>query len=423
MRIALVTGSAVPSPVVRSSGTSAPAAVSEPQIQGLRVAALARTLAGLGHQVTIYARKDSPARPRTSAAGGVMIEYLPAGPAAPLPEDKLLAQMGNFGAALAQCWQRRPPDVVHAHFWTSGLAALAAARELPMPVVQTFHSLGPPAAGRPRPAGRDVAGGPGRAGGQLPVRPRFEALIARSVKTVLAGSTRELSALARMGVPRTSIRLVPAGVDVCAFGPAGPVARRGKRPRLLAVSALEAGHGLGTAVEALARVPAAELVVAGGPPRAELAADPVLQDLVRLAQRLEVSDRLMFTGKVTGARMAALLRSADLYVHVALDEPVGLLPLEAMACGTPVVAWAGGSDQDAVVDGATGVLVPPGDPGALARRIRQLLASPMLLQGFGIAAADRVRTRYSWERVGAETLAAYESSCQPAGQWAAGPGG
>ena len=397
MRIALVTGTAVPSPAVRSSGTSAPAAVSEPQIQGIRVAALARTLAGLGHQVTIYARKDAPARPRTSAAGAVTIEYLPAGPAAPLPEDKLLGQMGNFSAELARCWRLRPPDVVHAHFWTSGLAALAAARELPMPVVQTFHSLGPPVTGQP------------------PVRSRFEALIARSVKTVLAGSTRELSALARMGVPRTSIRLVPAGVDVRAFGPAGPVARRSKRPRLLAVSTLQTAHGLGTAVEALARVPGAELVVAGGPPQAELAADPVLQELVRQAQRLGVSDRLMFTGKVTGARTAALLRSADLYVHVALDEPVGLLPLEAMACGTPVVAWAGGSDQDAVVDGATGVLVPPGDPGALARRIRQLLASPMLLQGFGIAAADRVRTRYSWERVGAETLAAYESSRQPAG--------
>ena len=67
-----------------------------------------------------------------------------------------------------------------------------------------------------------------------------------------------------------------------------------------------------------------------------------------------------------------------------------------------------GADQDAVVDGATGVLVQPGSPRALARRIRQLLTSPMLLEGLGIAAADRARSRYSWERVGQETVAAYE---------------
>jgi glycosyltransferase involved in cell wall biosynthesis len=97
-------------------------------------------------------------------------------------------------------------------------------------------------------------------------------------------------------------------------------------------------------------------------------------------------------------------------------EPFGLAPLEAMACGTPVVAAAGGSHQDEVIDGTTGVLITPGSPAALARRIRQLLACPMLLQGYGIAAADRASTRYSWERIAKETLAVYERLCpaQPA---------
>ena len=111
---------------------------------------------------------------------------------------------------------------------------------------------------------------------------------------------------------------------------------------------------------------------------------------------------------MAAGRVPALLRSADLFVHVATDDPAGILPVEAMACGTPVVAAAGSADQDAVVDGATGVLVRAGDAAGLARRIRQLLASPMLLEGFGIAAADRARSRYSWERVGQQTLAAYE---------------
>jgi glycosyltransferase involved in cell wall biosynthesis len=123
-----------------------------------------------------------------------------------------------------------------------------------------------------------------------------------------------------------------------------------------------------------------------------------------------VADRVVFAGQVSRTRLPALLRSADLLVHTAMYEPFGMTPLEAMACGTPVMATAGGSHQDEVVDGATGVLVRPGQPAVLAARIRQLLASPMLLQGYGIAAADRARARYSWDRIGRETAAVYERS-------------
>jgi glycosyltransferase involved in cell wall biosynthesis len=389
MRIALVTGYVTPDPAApRSSGA-------DPRGQALRVATLAGTLADLGHQVTVYARKDSPARPRSENAGGVRFEYVPAGAAAPLPQDRLLPQLGAFSAELAQRWQQQPPDVVHAHFWTSGLAALAATRGTQIPVVQTFHSLG---------ARRTCA----RPADDAVVRARMEGLVARTVRSVLAGSSAELSQLAGLGVPRAAITVVPFGVDTSRFEPAGPAARRGKRPRLLAAAPSSREHGLDTVIRALAALPGAELLIAGGPPRAEICDDPILQDLARLAEQAGVSDRVMFAGKVSQARIPALLRSADLFVHVASDEPSGILPVEAMACGTPVVAAAGGADQDAVVDGATGVLVAPGSAGALARRIRQLLASPMMLEGFGIAAADRARSRYSWERVGQETLAAYE---------------
>ena len=288
---------------------------------------------------------------------------------------------------------------MHSHFWTGGLAALAATRDVPVPVVQTFHSLG--TAER-----RHYGVLPGVSNARL----RLEALIARSVSAVLASSSAEMSELARLGVPRASIKVVPYGVDTGEFVPDGPVARRTSQPRLLAVAPLTERSGLDVIVRAMVDVPRCELVIAGGPPRAQLDKDPVYRSLVRLAAKLRVSDRVVFTGKVSRARMPALLRSADLLVHTALYEPFGMVPLEAMACGTPVMAAAGGSHQDAVVDGATGVLVRPGQPALLARRIRQLLASPMLLQGYGIASADRARARYSWERIGRETLAAYERS-------------
>jgi glycosyltransferase involved in cell wall biosynthesis len=386
MRIALVTGHVTPD-------ATHPDQSADPRGQALRVASLAGTLSELGHQVTVYARKDSPSRPRSEEAGGVRFEYLTAGPAAPLTQDQLLPQLGKFSDELAKRWRDSPPDVVHAHFWTSGLAALAATRGTRIPVVQTFHSL----AGIPR-AGLPV--------GDAAVRIKMERLVAKTVRTVLAGSSAEVSELASLGVPRAAITVVPFGVDTARFDPEGPAARRTKRPRLLAAAPASAQNDLGTVIRALAALPGAELVVAGGPARADIAADPVLRELARLAERTGVSDRVMFTGKVAATRVPALLRSADLFV--AGHDAEGIMPVEAMACGTPVVATSDSADQDAVVDGATGALVRSGDAAALARRIRQLLASPMLLEGFGIAAADRARSRYSWERVGQQTVAAYE---------------
>jgi glycosyltransferase involved in cell wall biosynthesis len=105
--------------------------------------------------------------------------------------------------------------------------------------------------------------------------------------------------------------------------------------------------------------------------------------------------------------MPALMRSADLAVSVPWYEPFGMVPLEAMACGVPVVASAVGGHTDTVVDGVTGVLVPPRQPDVLIRVIRDLLASGKL-PGFGSAAAERARTRYSWERISQETIAVYE---------------
>jgi len=108
--------------------------------------------------------------------------------------------------------------------------------------------------------------------------------------------------------------------------------------------------------------------------------------------------------------MPALLRSADLVVSTCQYEPSGATSLQAMACGTPVIAPPVNGHADAVVDGTTGILVPPDRPALLAQRIRQLLAHPMLLEAYGVAAADRVVSRYSWDRIAGETLAVYDKA-------------
>jgi Glycosyl transferases group 1/Glycosyl transferase 4-like domain len=436
MRIALV-ASQSSSPGSRDAASS-----------GQRVTPLAEALARLGHSVTVYAPKDSPSLPqKATLATGVAVEHLAAGPGGGPFGDEVALDVPVFSRDLARRWQQDPPDIAHADFWTSGLAALAGARGLDLPVVQTFRSLGALRAGdsrRPANALRPGGGGPGggagprgnrrpasRSGQAGPSRPaggaagsqrqdsghqlariRLEVSLARSASAVLATSSEQLAKLAGLGVPRASIRVVPWGVDTGRFAPEGPVAKRNGRPRLLAVRQADADDGLDDVVRALAEVPAAELVIAGGPSGSGPGAHLANQGLAALARELGVADRMTFTGDVSRTHLPALLRSADLLLSGAWEDPFGTVALQAMACGTPVAAPAAGVVGDAVIDGTTGILVPPGQPSVLARRIRRLLASPVHLDAFGIAAADRARSRYSWDRIGRETVRAYER-CLP----------
>ena len=220
--------------------------------------------------------------------------------------------------------------------------------------------------------------------------------------------------LADLGVHRSSIRVVPWGVDTDLFTPEGPVAKRNGRPRLLTSADLTQRKPLETLFRALTKVPGAELLVVGGPAEANLAEDDNYVKLAKFAAALGITDRVIFTGEVEYAAMPPLLRSADLVISTCQYAPSGTTSLQAMACGTPVIATPVGGHMDAVVDGTTGIIIPPDRPALLAQRIRQLLAHPMLIEAYGVAAVDRVRSRYSWDRIAGETIAVYDRVTQAA---------
>jgi len=314
-----------------------------------------------------------------------------------VPRDQLLPLVGELGSELAARIAADPPDLVHAHFWMSGLAALSATRDVNVPVVQTFHALGV--------TKRRFQG---RADTSPPVRIRMERALARAVDRVVATSTDEVAELVRLGATRKRITVVPSGVDVDQFTPDGPVAERGDRPRVLCIGRLVPRKGFDTVIRALVGVPDAELVIAGGPAAAELADDPEATRLTGLAERFGVADRVRLIGAVARPDVPALLRSADIVVCTPWYEPFGIVPLEAMACGVPVVASAVGGFLDTVVDGSTGTLVPPRRPDRLAAAMPRLLSEPFWREAYGTAGVDRARSRYSWDRIAASTLAVYE---------------
>ncbi len=409
MRVALITDSGSPLAAPQDAYPAGP---------GAGLSSLATALAGLGAEVTVYAGLAAP-RPRGQAAAprrrklgpGAVLEPLSL-PAAPPSgkagrsdaRDVTALRIRELADQLAARWQASPPDVVHAHSWAAGVAALAGGRELNLPQVQTFYSLA-------------VQDGPS-AGDR---RARLELALARSARAVLVGTSAESSVLSRLGVPQAAIRVVPPGVDTGLFHPDGPAADQNTRPRLLmAVTSLAGDRGLAAALHALAAVPGAELVIAGGPPAGQLPRDPGYQALSKLAGQLGLTDRVTFPGQLAQSAMPALMRSADVLLNLSPSGPAAQVTIEAMACGVPVIAISSGVHQDAVLDGTTGHLIASYQPAPLARRIRQLLATP-LREGMAIAAASRARDRYSWDRIATETMAVYQAAVRDTAPAAAEP--
>jgi glycosyltransferase involved in cell wall biosynthesis len=363
--------------------------------QNVHVAALAAGLARRGHDVTVHTRRDDESLPeRVVLQDGYDVVHVPAGPATELPKDDLLRHMPEFAAHLRRTWAQQPPDLVHAHFWMSGLASVAAAGSIP--VLQTFHALG--SVKRRHQGDADTS---------PPNRIELERSLCRTVDHVVATCTDEVFELRRLGLTTDRVSIVPCGVDTDVFTPDGPVAPRSERKRLLVLGRLVERKGQDDAVRALRAVPDAELVVVGGPAADRIDADPEVRRLRAIAAEAGVADRLVFAGSVARDDVPAWVRSADVVLAVPWYEPFGITPLEAMACGRPVVATAVGGLQDSVADGVTGDLVPPRDPERLGQVLAALLADDARRDAYGRAGVQRARERYRWSRVVADTESVY----------------
>ncbi|GAA2705047.1 glycosyltransferase [Actinoplanes palleronii] len=364
--------------------------------QHAHVADLSRALAEIGHDVRVYTRRTDPAvADVVPGPDGVHVVHIAAGPAEHVPAEDLLPHMAEFARLLSAQWQHDGwrPDVVHAHFWTSGLAAITAAKQVGIPVVQSFHELG---------AIDPAAVGPSRSG--------YERALGRAVDRVVAQTQDEVRGLVRIGVPRAQLTVVPAGVDSVRFTPEGPMAARDlNRPRILSVGRLVEHKGFGDVIQAMRFVPGAEVVVVGGPRADQLAGDPGAKSLRALAERCQVADRFRLVGSVPHRDMPSWYRSADMLVAAPWEEQFEQSALEAMACGVPIIGTAVGGLTETVVDGLTGDLVPARDPRALGGALRRLVNDKVRRFTYATAALDRARQAYSWKRVAAQVGSVYSA--------------
>ena len=400
LRVALVSEHASPLAVV--GGVDAGG-------QNIYVAHLARCMAEAGHHVDVLTRRDAADLPaRVDLRPGARVFHIPAGPPVPIRKEELLPHMDAFARASERLVRNSVPyDVVHANFFMSGLVARRLQLALSLPFVMTFHALGLVR----REHQREADGFP-------PQRAQIERALMAQADAIIAECPQDRLDMVRLyGADPAKMTLLPCGFDPQEFS---PLSRERARARLglphdeflvLQLGRLVPRKGIDNVIQALALLPpqlrAHVVVVGGDSAEPDEARTPEIGRLRRLAASLGVAERVRFTGHRQRADLRAWYAAADVFVTTPWYEPFGITPLEAMACGRPVVGSAVGGIQHTVVDGVTGFLVPPKDPGALAQRLAQLAANPALGAALGRAGIRRVRAGYTWDGVAARLLDLY----------------
>ncbi len=284
-------------------------------------------------------------------------------------------------------------NVVLGAQWQSAWAAVAGRRALgPYKVCAAVH-------------GREVLTMHYAGWGAAGLYDRARRYTMGAVDRLFPGSNYALKLVHEKGIAYRSAEVVHYGCNIERFTPHGGEEKRrelgleGKRV-MVTLSRLVPRKGIDTTLEALPaivrEVPDLQYVIAGsGPDRARLEA---------LASRLGVLPWVRFLGKVPDADVPPLLHMADLFVMPAREERpdvegFGLVFLEANACGTAVIGSTSGGISDAVLDGVTGLLVPPEAPGPLAEAAIRLLNDAELRHRLGEAGRARVLREFTWERM------------------------
>ncbi|MGB2695743.1 MAG: glycosyltransferase [Dehalococcoidia bacterium] len=372
---------------------------------------LARELAEGGHAVDVFTRRTDPDAPEVSFIGGSEREGVPAarvvhidaGPTEPVEKEALPEHVEAFEQGVHDFARREDLtyDLLHSHYWLAGVAAEALKARWGVPHVAMFHTLG-------------EVKNRARVTEQEP-EPRIaaERLIAQHADRIVVASRDEQQLLARhYGADANRVSVVPCGVNLDVFH---PVERDDARRQLglrdddrilLFVGRIEPLKGVDILLGAAARLeemPDCFVLVVGGD---NSALGGEMAHLRSLASELGIAERVNFLGAVDHERLPLFYSAADVCVVPSFYESFGLVALEAMACGTPVVASRVGGLAGTVLDGETGYLIPWRCPEPFAERLELLLGNDELRRAFGQTAREYVE-RFRWGNVAEAVLGIY----------------
>jgi len=368
---------------------------------------LSRQLGLRGHRVDIFTRavEDGQAGHPCELSVNVRLVPLAVGAAGHAPKTALYPYLSAFFDALDRFRSQHAAayDLIHSHYWLSGQVGAWARKAWGAPHITTFHTLGE--------VKRRVCG----AGSEPDVRMAVERELSDTCDRILMTSAKEKNNLMRYYPAREeTIAVVPCGVDLDLFQPLDKAqARRRIGAAHDDILALYVGRfapekGLERLLKAAAclkSLPRLRLIIVGGDGNG----DPDRQRMLRMSNVYGLRERVTFTGRVDQAGLPAFYSAADMLVVPSAYESFGMVALESLACGTPVVASRVGAMEELLRDRDSGRLASDLRPESLAAAINRMLIG----RGAQPVAPEAIRRpvlRYSWSHIAAEVLKVYRAS-------------
>jgi D-inositol-3-phosphate glycosyltransferase len=387
------------------------------------VAELTRHLGQMGIHVDVFTRSQDEHVPHVvhSLGYGNRVVHIPAGPEVPLPKKVLAEYIPDFASEVERFAAEKGIhyDLIHSHYWMSGVAADILRKKWNVPVLQMFHTLGL--------MKNLIAQSPEEREGDY--RIEGEKQVMAVANRIIAATPAEEKQLEEMyQVEKSKITIISPGVETSRFYPINPDEAREaieltcKKRILLFVGRIEPLKGLANLIQALSIIRGNGkcgrdcycLVVIGGDPDASkdtMSAE--MYKVKKLCSELGLDDLVLFLGKRAQETLPYYYSAADMLIMPSYYESFGMVALEAMACGTPVVASQVGGLPYLVKDGKTGFVVPGGDPQALVEPLNRLMNDPDLREKMGEQAVEHAR-KYSWELIANQIASVYKELLKPA---------
>jgi D-inositol-3-phosphate glycosyltransferase len=381
--------------------------------QNVYVAQLAKHLARMGYRVDVFTRKDNAELADVvNWVAGVRVVNIKAGPEAMVVKEDLLQYMDEFKNNMVKFIMRNSIDyeLIHANFFMSALVAMGIKEELDIPFVVTFHALGH--VRRIHQAEAD----------KFPVeRLAIEEEAVRQASLIIAECPQDKEDLMYYyHAPEGKIAIVPCGFSVNEFGPIDKEAARRilglpqDEHIILQLGRMVPRKGVDNVIEALAKIsvknkPVTLVIVGGEYEELEEEKCPEYARLMNIAREHGVVNKIIFAGRKCRNRLKFYYSASDIFITTPWYEPFGITPLEAMACGTPVVGSNVGGIKYSVKNGETGLLVNPHKPVELAGAVSELLNNPGLLNEMSANAIDRVNEHFTWAKVAEQINTLYRT--------------
>ncbi len=388
--------------------------------QNVYVGQIAKHLAALGYKVDVFTRRDSEELPEIIQwMNNVRIVNVPAGPPIYVRKEDLLPYMEEFtnyvlsfcqNEPLSSCKEAHKYDLIHANFWMSAMVAAEMKRVLGIPFVVTFHALG-----------RVRRFWQGSADEFPDQRFAIEDRIVVEADHIIAECPQDEEDLLRLYHAKTEkITIIPCGFDAGEFWQVDQTTARqmlGLPPSerlILQLGRLVPRKGVDLLIRAFAQlkqqyhIPARLLIVGGESEDPDPRLTPEISRLQAIATEEGVESQVTFVGRRCRDLLKYYYSAADVFVTTPWYEPFGITPLEAMACGTPVIGSDVGGIKFTVKDGETGYLVPPNNPDAIAARIAYLYENPQVREVFSRQAIQRTHNMFTWKQVTSTVASLYE---------------